>query len=406
MNRITLLILMGVLCHNLTATTLYPTNNQPVTSLHLQQGTTSNQILFLYKIDPNYQFLEVNLISKEEQTTRKIPLPNHFKSSVLSFYESLQEFSIVQKSKRQQFIQTSHQFYQLLLKPFQQQFQQKEQLVVIGQGILQYLPFEILLAESQDKPFEQLDFLVKHHAVSYFFSPENFLQSQGNTSKRLLGFAPVFQKKNIQLTHNSSSNRAIFSPPNNFFDHIPALPYSEQEVKAIPEIFPISASLLLHQQAQKATLQNSLQQDFQYIHLATHSFADFEDNQQAGILCAGGPNECDPAYEILYTTDIEKLTINADLVVLSSCQSGVGQLNSDGVQGIHRSFYKAGAKNVVFSLWKVNDRICQQFMAVFYTEIAKGNSYAHALRAAKLDLLQSPNTASPNVWGAFLMIGK
>ncbi|MFT4758510.1 MAG: CHAT domain-containing protein [Paraglaciecola sp.] len=408
MNKFILALLFGLICPALYSNTSYFIDDEASIS---QQKLSSNQVLLFYKITEDNTFLEMTLLRKTQQEWYKISLPTDFSTSILSFYEQLQDFALVQKSKRTQFIQTSYQFYQMLLQPFEKHLQNGEQLIVIGQGILQYLPFEVLLSSEDNRPFETLDFLVKNHSISYFFQPANFIQAAANSPSifktKMLGFAPIFSNSNDLNDDFSAHNSRNSNPsPSNFFDNIPPLPYSEQEVKNIPKILPIASDLLLNQAAQKSTLQQKLQQNFQYIHLATHSFADFDDKNNTGILCAGGPNECDPTYEILYTKDIEKLRINTDLVVLSSCQSGVGQLDSEGVHGIHRSFYKAGAQNVVFSLWKVNDRICQRFMSVFYSEIANGKPYSTALRIAKLDLLNDPNTASPNVWAAFLMIGK
>lgn len=408
MNKFTLALLLGLICPALYSNSAYFVDDKIP---RLQEKLSDNQVLLLYKIAPDDTFLEMTLLRKTQQESKKIPLPNDFSASVFSFYQQLQDYALVQKSKRTQFIQTSHAFYKMLIQPFEKHLQNNEPIIVIGQGVLQYLPFEILLSKAENRPFETLDFLIKKHTISYFFQPENFLQAANNPApvlkKNLLGFAPIFENTTTPNADSSSRNMTNPNPsPTSFFDNIPPLPYSEQEVKNIPEILRISPDLLLHQSAQKATLQQKLQQNFQYVHLATHSFADFADKTNAGILCAGGPKECDPAYEILYTKDIERLKINTDLVVLSSCQSGVGQLDSEGVHGIHRSFYRAGARNVVFSLWKVNDRICQRFMYIFYTEIAKGQSYPTALQMAKLDFLNNPDTASPNVWAAFLMIGQ
>ena len=414
MNRIPFVFVMGLLCQVLYCA---PIQNSPIIDylnnkhLALQQKMHANQVLLLYQIDANYCTISIQFLRKNKEECHNIPLPLDFKTKVTAFYQSLQEFSIVQKSKRAKFIQESHQLYQLLIKPFEQHLQKEEQLIIIGQGILQYLPFEVLLPNAINQPFESLDFLVKKHTISYFFHSDNFLQTAAvtasNSSQKFLGFAPVFQNKHPYSTPNTSKNRSFLSNPiTNFLDNIPPLPYSEKEIKTIPQVLPISASLFLHHEAKKVTLKAKLQENFRYVHLATHSFADFKDKNNAGILCAGGLNECDPSYEILYAKDVEKLKIKADLVVLSSCQSGVGQLDSEGVQGIHRSFHKAGAQNVVFSLWNANDRTCHQFMTAFYTSIAQGNSYAQALRIAKLDLLKLADTASPNVWGTFLMIGK
>ena len=408
MNKFILVLLLGMICPALYPNSTYFIDDE---TSRLQQKLTSKQVLLLYKITPKNDFLEMTLIRKTQQESYNIPLPTDFSNTILDFYKQLQDFSLVQKSKRAQFIHTSHQLYQMLIQPFEKHLQNQEQIVVIGQGVLQYLPFEILLPNDENRPFETLDFLVKKYSISYFFQPENFLNTTTAlppiAKKDLLGFAPVFKNTNDKNSSSSSRNITNLNPiPSTFFDNIPPLPYSEQEIKNIPKIVSIPTHLLLNQAAQKETLQQKLQQNFRFVHVATHSFADFNDKNNAGILCSGGPDECDPEYEILYTKDIEKLNINSDLVVLSSCQSGVGQLDSEGVHGIHRSFYKAGAKNVVFSLWKVNDRISQRFMTVFYTEIAKGKPYSVALRTAKLDLINDSNTSSPNVWAAFLMIGK
>lgn len=411
MKRILLSAFLGMTCYVLSSSSQFTFDYSSEKMTSLQKKLATNQVLIYYELDANSTFLSMTLLRKQQREAHKIPLPPNFKKEVLELYKMLQNFSLVQKSKRVVFIQKSHQFYELLFRPIENHLQKGEDIIVVGQGILQYLPFEILLSSPTNKEFHTLDFLVKKHAISYYFKPEHFLQSKTSSSnhfsKNLLGFAPVFQVETSEANKLSSRNLASGNDNSiTFFDDIPPLPYSEQEIKTIPEVLPVSPVLLLHQQAQKDVLKQKLQQNFQYVHIASHSFANFENKNQSGILCAGGPNECDPVYEVLYTKEIEELKIQTDLVVLSSCQSGVGQLDSEGVQGIHRSFYKAGAQNVVFSLWKVNDRICQRFMTVFYTEIAKGVNYSNALRTAKLDLLQNEDTASPNIWGAFLMIGQ
>lgn len=100
------------------------------------------------------------------------------------------------------------------------------------------------------------------------------------------------------------------------------------------------------------------------------------------------------------------MNLNADLVVLSSCESGVGPLLAgEGMVGLNRSFLQAGVPNLVFSLWKIDDLATSQRMVKFYQEFLSGKSYAEALRIAKLSLLESPETALPAYWASFMMIG-
>ena len=105
--------------------------------------------------------------------------------------------------------------------------------------------------------------------------------------------------------------------------------------------------------------------------------------------------------------EIYNLQINSDLVVLSSCESGLGELlTGEGMMGLNRSFVYAGVPNVIFSLWKVLDQVGSEMMIEFYKEVLSGKSYSAALRATKLKMLANEATASPEFWSAFLLIGR
>ena len=105
--------------------------------------------------------------------------------------------------------------------------------------------------------------------------------------------------------------------------------------------------------------------------------------------------------------EIYNLNTKADLVTLSSCESGLGKLDgADGLVGLNRAFIYAGIPNVVFSLWKVYDRVSSTFMVAFYESVLEGENYATSLRRAKLKLLESESTASPHYWSPFLLIGR
>ena len=108
----------------------------------------------------------------------------------------------------------------------------------------------------------------------------------------------------------------------------------------------------------------------------------------------------------LHAGEINLLRIKADLVTLSSCESGYGKPeDNDGLLGLNRAFVYAGAPNVVFSLWKVYDKVSASLMVDFYTHILEEQSYSESLRAAKLRVLADPATASPHFWAAYMLIG-
>ena len=105
--------------------------------------------------------------------------------------------------------------------------------------------------------------------------------------------------------------------------------------------------------------------------------------------------------------EIYTLQSKADLVTLSSCESGFGKVTwHDGVLGLNRAFLYAGTPNVVFSLWKVYDKVSADLMVDFYKNILDGKDYSESLREAKLKLLNNEATAAPHFWSPYLLIGR
>ena len=99
--------------------------------------------------------------------------------------------------------------------------------------------------------------------------------------------------------------------------------------------------------------------------------------------------------------------MNADLVVLSSCESGIGKLvKGEGLMGLTRGFLYSGSNNLIVSLWKVSDKHTAELMIELYKNILAGKSYSQSLRAAKLKLIQNPITAFPKSWSSFVLIGE
>jgi CHAT domain-containing protein len=104
-----------------------------------------------------------------------------------------------------------------------------------------------------------------------------------------------------------------------------------------------------------------------------------------------------------------RLKLNADLVTLSACSTGLGKLvNGEGILGLTRAFFYAGARNVTVSLWNVNDASTSTLMKAFYENLNRGLSKSAALRQAKLTLLHSKESVwhHPYFWAAFVLVGE
>ena len=121
---------------------------------------------------------------------------------------------------------------------------------------------------------------------------------------------------------------------------------------------------------------------------------------------------------MLFLNEVYNLELNADLVTLSACESGIGKsVKGEGLLSLSRGFLYAGAKNLVVSLWKADDQATSELMLAFYQELLKGKSKAEALREAKLQLLEhewqkgearhlGTEYADPSCWASFILVGK
>ena len=101
------------------------------------------------------------------------------------------------------------------------------------------------------------------------------------------------------------------------------------------------------------------------------------------------------------------LNLKADLLVLSSCQSGLGKyVKGEGVIAMTRGFFYSGVHNIIFSLWKVYDNQTNELMTNFYKQVLEGETFSSALRKSKLQMIADPSTAFPSKWSGFVLVGK
>jgi CHAT domain-containing protein len=140
------------------------------------------------------------------------------------------------------------------------------------------------------------------------------------------------------------------------------------------------------------------------LHMATHGEANESEPSRSGLWLAVSDGR--PGF--LSVADILALRLHAELVTLSACETGLGRLErGEGVMGLTRAFLVAGARSVVVSLWKVNDRSSSQLMQRFYEGLlARGEPREQALALAKRALLRNPETRSPFHWAPFVLVGE
>jgi CHAT domain-containing protein len=175
------------------------------------------------------------------------------------------------------------------------------------------------------------------------------------------------------------------------------LPGAEKEANDIARL--LKTQPLIGKQATKTAVLQRLPQA-RFIHLATHGI--FDDIQGLNSSIALAPSEKNDG--LLTASEILDLKLNAELVVLSACDTGRGRLTGDGVIGLSRSLISAGVPSVLVSLWSVPDAPTAQLMTEFYQNLQKSKDKAQALRQAMLTTMKkSPN---PVDWAAFTLIGE
>ena len=180
---------------------------------------------------------------------------------------------------------------------------------------------------------------------------------------------------------------------------LPSLPHAETEAIAIAQL--LNAEPLTGDKATKVAVLQQIERA-RIVHLATHGILDDVEGLGVPGVIALAPSKGDSG--LLTASEIFNLRLNAELVVLSACNTGRGRITGDGVIGLSRSFIAAGVPSVVVSLWSVTDESTADFMAEFYRQMQLTPDIAQALRKAMLvTLVKYPN---PVDWAAFTLIGE
>ncbi|OXG09353.1 CHAT domain-containing protein [Flavobacterium araucananum] len=249
-------------------------------------------------------------------------------------------------------------------------------LIIVPDGILNFLPFEALITqESSTTNFAKMHYLLHDFKIAYNNSAGNYLHSKpiSNSEKTVLGVFPVFEKTAYELR------------------------FSKKELEAIRSNF--KGKYLENSAAGFSNFKNNASK-YSILHLSTHaSSGDIETPASIKFY----------DQEIVYS-ELYNLDINPDLVVLSACETGIGKLyKAEGAMSVARGFQFAGAQNLLFSLWKVNDYTTSVFMADFYKNIKKDIPYFEANNTAKLDFLNNKSISnakkSPYYWSSFVYYG-
>ncbi len=300
--------------------------------------------------------------------------------------------------------QAAYKLYENLFKDFLADVPKGSNLIINFPQELMKLPIEILVTEwtEGESPYFYNDknFLLEDYKISYTPSASIYkiqsVKTETNQTQNLLIGDPSISNLEYSLSVrsglvdlNSKLSRNILLTP---------LEYSKDEIESIDDLVSNNKIFL----SQDATESNFKQYapSSNVIHVSSHSFL-LKD--QPLIIFSQQKNDQNDGY--LELGEIVQLNLSSDLVVLSSCRSGLGKIDaSEGILGMQKAFFDAGAKSIIVSLWDVNDKYTSYFMKDFYKHLASGISKSEALRKAKLDFIKN-YSSNPYYWSAFVLSG-
>ncbi len=376
----------------------------------------SHEVLLEYMIDDDG--INIFALSKRSLILKRTKNMSQVTSLVRDFTASLKTFDT------ESYWRSGSELYRYLIAPVSRGMGAAEKLTIVPDGVLHSIPFEALpitRRKGRSHDFTSAEYLIKRFDVSYSYSAAYRAQLQTKGSKDIssvmtfAGFAPVFKdslKGNDLFANRSfaeqsgvSDVRSITLDGKKFNE----LKYSEDEVVSIgrrlKEHSVVSSTFLFSSATEHNFKVNAPKYDI--LHVATHGFINENDPKLSAVIFSQPDRAKADDDGILYVNETVNLQLKAQLVVLSSCESGVGQLvNGEGMIALSRGLLYAGAHNVVFSLWKVSDKQTYRLMDEFYAGIAEGKEYSSSLRAAKLSMIRSKESAFPGKWSGFVLIGR
>jgi CHAT domain-containing protein len=336
--------------------------------------------------------------------------------------ESASDYQARVRAQEQSYRLYARQLARLLLGPVA--LTGAKRVLIVPDGSLQYVPFAALpfpVSRTSEQP------LVSRYDLDILPSASVLVTLRKTASKRPPPTAsaaifadPVFEaddpripinrgKKDSQHERPAALTRAILDIQGS--QYIPRLQASREEAKAIANVLHSRDSEAVHVALDFSASRDFVLRDgltrFRLVHFATHGIVDARRPEMSGLILSLIDRNGRKQDGYLRLGDIYNLKLSADLVVLSSCESALGKdLEAEGIIGLPRGFLYAGAKSVIASLWKVNDKATAKLMAGLYARIKRGESPSSALRGAQLEMTRDEQWSKPYYWAAFALQGE
>jgi CHAT domain-containing protein/Tfp pilus assembly protein PilF len=398
------------------------TQPQPLTLPEIQkQILDENTILLQYSLGKDRSYLWV--VTSTGLTSYELPKQVDIETAATAFRTAIT--SKDDQYTPQKVAEASANLGQLILQPAAAQLGNKR-LLIVPDGVLHYTPFPALTIDQTAGQNTNVPLIAEHEIITLPSASTLAILRQNYADRKPPGqtlailadpvFSPTDERVKGQLSpatteqlesNNLGLNRSLRAsdrgwPPER-------LRFTRQEAQTILSLFPSdSSSQKIDFDASRTTATDGSLANYQIIHFATHGLANNKNPELSGIVMSMVDDKGNLVNGFLRLTDIFNLKLAANLVVLSACQSGMGQnVKGEGMVGLTRGFMYAGAQRVAVSLWNVDDEGTAVLMQKFYQKMLQQKlAPAAALRAAQIEMMQQEKWQSPYYWAAFTLQGE
>ncbi|MFN6472966.1 MAG: CHAT domain-containing protein [Nostoc sp. SerVER01] len=398
---------------------------QPLTLKQIQQQLDKDTLLLQYSLGEERSYLWA--VTPDSLHSYELPKREQIDKAAKNLYDNYLKNPGYQGVSPEETAKAANELSQLILKPVADKLGQKR-LVIVGDEALQYIPFAALTTSTKSADGSDYQPLVVNHEIISLPSASTIAilrkQTTGRTkaAKTLAILAdPVFSANDERVTGKSSNvaNNNIDqqleesalkrSTRNIKRSEIQRLPGTEKEAQEILKLVSASENIQAFGfDANYNWATNDQLSQYKILHFATHGFLDSTEPELSGIVLSLIDKQGKSQRGFLRLADIFNLNFPAELVVLSACQTGLGEeVKGEGLVGLTRGLMYAGAARVVVSLWNVDDEATSLLMSQFYSQmLQQGKTPAAALRAAQLKMWEQEKWRNPYSWSAFTLLGE
>ncbi len=372
-----------------------------ISSQLVQKELGKNEVILEYSLTDSLLFTYV--LSNKETNIYQQRIDTSFRSLCLDFYKVIteQSFSYGVRETFRDYSRMGHQLYKLLIEPIKENIEGKN-VILVPDGEISYVSFEALLTKPVDGDnfsYYNLPYLVLDHGFSNSFSATVYFMEPGarsKTTRQILAFAPSYinvnaQNTGFELLRQSDRERLI------------RIPGVKEEVEKISGF--MDTDVYQDLAATESNFKRSAPY-YKVLHLAMHTILDDVNPLYSKLAFTQMVDSIDDGF--LHTYEIYNMQINADLAVLSSCNSGFGELQEgEGIQSLAQAFAYAGCPSILMTLWEVADKSTVELMERFYFYLDQGVSKSDALRLSKIDFLRNADQlkSNPFFWSSFVLVG-